>query len=196
MISALVLVLSQTVVVTPAPARTQAPSPRPTAAPTAIPRASGANSGLAVAAGKVKLNRSVRFDDLNNRTPVPTTAPIATPAVVAETKPGCNAKAFASSLDDIVSRFRAELGTARRTPRMALAAQITQLRGIRNELGSVRPSAPQCAIDVATAGIAWMDLEIQILDLFLGKDEEKSINLYSDRDLAERRYEAERYMLP
>lgn len=153
MIAALVLVLSQTAAATP----------RSTPAPTAIPRADTANSGLAGAGSRVKLNRGVKFDDVGAAKP--------TPGYTPATSPDCDSGGFKITLGDYASRFAGELKTARSTPRIALAGQISRLRSLRGDLFNAGVKAPKCAVNATAAGIAWMDLEISGLDEFLGQRE-------------------------
>lgn len=189
---ALLLVLAQAATARPSPSPPPRLTPLPTSAPgpaaTAIPRTQGANSGLAGAASRVKLNRAVRFDDLDQGKAA------ATPVSAPQTQT-CDTKSFKLEIDGIVSRFQAESRTADRTPRSALAAQISRLHTIRAEVSGLGPKAPPCATEVVPLADAWMGLEIADLDAFLGKSA-PSYKRGQLIDKAWRDYESARLLLP
>lgn len=179
---------------TPVPTRTPAPTPRPTVAPTAIPRVDGTNTGLAGAASRVKLNRNVSFDDVAAKAPSP--QPTKAPADgTSEAEPPCETAAFKGQIDGVVGRFKGESRTASLTPRSALAAQISKLRDIRNELHGLQATTPECAANALSLAGEWMDLEIWDLDAFLGRAD-PSYKRAQRIDKAWRDYESTRLLLP
>lgn len=180
-------------VATAAPLPTPAPTPSkktPVPAPTAVmlskePENKGGLSGLAA---KRQLNKSVTFDDVKQAGPEPSYTPV--------TRADCDAGSFKSAIDGAVARFDGELGTARRTPRMALAAQISRLRSLRADLDAVTSKAPGCASEVGKLAGQWMDASISGLDAFLGKDEKESVSRLATAEQIRRRYDVERLTLP
>lgn len=201
---ALLIVLAQTAAAqptpapaqrpTPAPTRTPAPTPRAAVAPTAIPRGDGSNTGLAGAASRVKLNRRVSFDDIAAK--APSAQPTKDPAAgSAEAEQPCETAAFKGQIDGVVGRFQGESRTASLTPRPALAAQISKLRDIRNELHGLRVTSPECAANALSLAGEWMDLEILDLDAFLGRAD-PSYQRAKRIDKAWRDYESTRILLP
>ena len=158
------------------PALAEEPVPTPPAAP-----------GLHGSIAGRKLNRNVNFNDIRTVAPEPEWEP--------KTPAGCDAGPSKAAISKAVLHFYMELDTARSTPRVALAAQISRLNEIQLAFLPVVSSTPPCARDVASTAEMFMSMSIQGLTSFLGKNESGSAVFMAGSKVAFDRYTAERARL-
>lgn len=193
------LVLAQ-VAATPMPTPTATPKPsQPNTRDAGPPTVGQSQSGLGNAAGKIKLNRAVSFEQKAIPAPAPASTPGPGPTAMPyapATQPDCQVGAFKSALTTSMSRFADFKSLAGQTPRVSLQGPISKMVEVKQALEVESAKAPSCAQPAVKQALLYQQTVIDGFTAFLGKEEAASNGILAESELHFSRYRAEISQLP